>query len=109
MFVFPVAALIVSSACGFAQTAPLFCARPPVGSVVAEPEDLNSKDGILSVELTYRNIRGPNGKLLYCYLYKDGAQAPTLRLQPGDFLILRLKNELTQVPASGTDSARSLV
>jgi FtsP/CotA-like multicopper oxidase with cupredoxin domain len=30
----------------------------------------------------------------YCYLAKDGSEAPTLRLKPGDLLILRLKNEV---------------
>ena len=30
----------------------------------------------------------------YCYLYKDGSQAPNLRLNPGDLLILTLRNEL---------------
>ena len=30
----------------------------------------------------------------YCYQYKDGSQAPTLRLHPGDWLVLRLSNDL---------------
>ena len=30
----------------------------------------------------------------YCYVTPDGAQSPTLRLHPGDLLVLRLKNEL---------------
>jgi len=34
----------------------------------------------------------------YCYVTADGTQSPTLRLLPGDLLILRLKNELT-IPA----------
>ncbi len=27
--------------------------------------------------------------------YEDGSEAPTLRLKPGDLLILHLKNEVT--------------
>ena len=38
----------------------------------------------------------------YCYVTADGTQSPTLRLLPGDLLILRLKNELTE---SATQSA----
>jgi FtsP/CotA-like multicopper oxidase with cupredoxin domain len=39
----------------------------------------------------------------FCYLLPDGSQAPTLRLKPGDLLILRLKNELTAKPGNPTD------
>ena len=38
----------------------------------------------------------------YCYVTADGTQSPTLRLLPGDLLILRLKNELI---APATQSA----
>jgi FtsP/CotA-like multicopper oxidase with cupredoxin domain len=31
----------------------------------------------------------------YCYIADDGSQAPTLRLNPGDLLILSLKNQLS--------------
>ncbi len=108
VFVFAVAALIAGSACGFAQTSTKLCARPAAGSVVAEPEDLHSADGILNLELTYRNLPGPGGKPIYCYLYQDGSQAPTLRVQPGDLLVLRLKNELTRLPVSGASKAAAM-
>src|SRR5208282_526764 len=76
------------------------CPRPAAGSTVAEPEDLRSHDGVLRVELAYRNFVDANGQTRYCYMYKDGSEAPTLRLNPGDELILRLKNELTDVAKS---------
>jgi FtsP/CotA-like multicopper oxidase with cupredoxin domain len=38
----------------------------------------------------------------YCYVAADGAQSPTLRLLPGDLLILRLKNELTEPATQST-------
>jgi FtsP/CotA-like multicopper oxidase with cupredoxin domain len=74
--------------------APKVCPRPPAGSVVPEPEDLRSKNGVLEVDVTYRNHVDANGQMLYCYQYKDGSQAPTLRLHPGDWLVLRLRNDL---------------
>jgi FtsP/CotA-like multicopper oxidase with cupredoxin domain len=74
---------------------PEICPRPAVGATVPEPEDLRSKDGVLRVELTYRNVVDANGRMRYCYVSKDGSQSPTLRLKPGDDLILSLKNELT--------------
>ncbi|HTW22856.1 MAG TPA: multicopper oxidase domain-containing protein [Candidatus Baltobacteraceae bacterium] len=67
--------------------------RPSAGSVVQEPEDLSSRNGVLRVDLTYRNFVDAAGQLRFCYVYKDGTEAPTLRLKPGDLLVLRLKNE----------------
>jgi FtsP/CotA-like multicopper oxidase with cupredoxin domain len=77
------------------------CARPAAGSIVADPEELRSDNGVLKLELTYRNFKTADGRAQYCYQYKDGSEAPTLRLQPGDLLILRLKNALTGLPSTG--------
>jgi hypothetical protein len=41
----------------------------------------------------------------YCYLLADGTQSPTLRLRPGDLLILSLKNELTEFRSANTKSS----
>jgi FtsP/CotA-like multicopper oxidase with cupredoxin domain len=79
-----------------AQEAPTeTCPRPSQGSVVPEPEDLRSQNGILKVDLTVRNFVEPSGSIRYCYVYGDGSQSPTLRLNPGDLLILNLKNDLS--------------
>jgi FtsP/CotA-like multicopper oxidase with cupredoxin domain len=74
--------------------------RPTAGSVVGEPEDLRSQNGVLRVDFTYRNSVDANGQESYCYLYENRIEAPTLRLKPGDLLVLTLKNELTPSPAS---------
>lgn len=71
------------------------CPRPSVGSVVPEPEELQSHDGVLKVHLTYRNYLDRYGHKRYCYADANGAESPVLRLKPGDLLILDLKNELT--------------
>jgi FtsP/CotA-like multicopper oxidase with cupredoxin domain len=81
---------------------PDICPRPAAGSIVADPEELRSDKGVLELELTYRNFKAADGREQYCYQYKDGSEAPTLRLQPGDLLILRLKNALTR-PSPATD------
>jgi FtsP/CotA-like multicopper oxidase with cupredoxin domain len=78
-----------------AQEAAYVCPRPAPGGAVPEPADLRSHDGVLRVDLTIRNVVGPTGSKRYCYLLPDGTQSPTLRLHPGDLLILRLKNALT--------------
>jgi FtsP/CotA-like multicopper oxidase with cupredoxin domain len=74
------------------------CPRPAPGAAVTEPHALRSDHGVLRVALTLRNVREPDGALRYCYLLADGTQSPTLRLAPGDTLILTLKNALS-VPA----------
>jgi FtsP/CotA-like multicopper oxidase with cupredoxin domain len=81
-----------------ARTAENSCSRPAPGSVVPEPRELRSQDGVLRVELAIRNNRAPGAAARFCYVLPDGSEAPTLRLSPGDLLILRLKNELVEFP-----------
>jgi FtsP/CotA-like multicopper oxidase with cupredoxin domain len=69
------------------------CSRPSVRSVISEPEDLRSVNGVLRVDFTYRSSFDAEGRLRYCYVTKDGSQSPNLRLHPGDWLILTLKND----------------
>src|SRR5277367_5624907 len=80
------------------------CFRAPEGSTLPEPKDLYSENGVLKVDLAYRSFREPSGKMRYCYVAQDGSQSPTLRLHPGDTLILRLQNE-----ANGSSRPASMV
>jgi FtsP/CotA-like multicopper oxidase with cupredoxin domain len=77
------------------------CHRPSPGSVVPEPEDLRSRNGVLKVELTIYNHIEADGSVQYCYIAPDGSESPNLRLNPGDLLILDLKNDLTEPAAPG--------
>lgn len=76
------------------------CPRPVPGSLVTEPEDLRSEQGVLNVELTVHNVKEADGNTRYCYLLPDGSQSPTLRLHPGDLLVLKLKNAVTSTDSS---------
>jgi FtsP/CotA-like multicopper oxidase with cupredoxin domain len=98
---FPCAALAQSAG----TRAKDVCPRPAAGSEISEPEDLRSVNGVLRVTFSYRNFRGANGQMRYCYLYKDGSQAPNLRLHLGDWLILTLKNDLKAFPNAPWGSA----
>ena len=96
IWLFAAALFFMGPACVWAQTGePEVCPRPAAGSAVPEPQDLRSENGVLKVEFTYRNFTDAKGQMRYCYVSNDGSQAPTLRLKPGDELILRLKNEVT--------------
>ena len=79
------------------------CRREPEAGTARQPADLRSKDGVLKVTLKVRNSLDPHGHMRYCYVDDNGNQSPTLRLQPGDTLILTLKNEIS-VSAMGSSS-----
>lgn len=81
------------------------CNRPAPGSVLPEPRNLSSQNGVLRVDLSVRNYRESDGSTRYCYLLADGSASPTLRLHPGDELILRLTNELTNTERESGASA----
>ncbi|WGR92644.1 multicopper oxidase domain-containing protein [Bradyrhizobium sp. ISRA443] len=76
------------------------CARPEPGSAIAEPVELRSRDGILEVDLSVHDERLPDGTSRYCYLTSDGKPSPTLRVKPGDRLVIHFKNDLVDLPAA---------
>ena len=73
------------------------CPRPRLGSTVEEPEDLRSQNGVLEVELTANDTAEANGATLYCYTDAAGRESPNLRVNPGDLVIIHLKNALTDL------------
>jgi FtsP/CotA-like multicopper oxidase with cupredoxin domain len=76
------------------------CPRPQPGSVVAEPVDLRSKNGVLELELIARNQRESDGRTRYCFTDGDGHESPNLRVNPGDLVILHLRNQMTDLDGS---------
>ena len=67
--------------------------------MVSNPFDLNSHNGVLNTALTLRSE-----KLVYleeCFIYQDTSgvvEAPTLRVSPGDRVVLALTNRLLYTP-----------
>lgn len=76
--------------------------------MVLAPQELRSENGLLQVELSLRNSVDTQGWMRYCYLDQSGNQAPTLRLKPGDLLVLKLKNELPSTSSSMNSSAGAI-
>jgi FtsP/CotA-like multicopper oxidase with cupredoxin domain len=85
----------------YAQGAEEVCPRPSPGSIVSEPADLRSRNGVLKLELTAHNAKQNDGSTRYCFIDENGEESPTLRVNPGDLVILTLKNDLT---ASSADA-----
>jgi FtsP/CotA-like multicopper oxidase with cupredoxin domain len=81
----------------YAQVAADVCPRPLPGSRVQEPEDLRSHGGVLKAELTVHNEKLADGTTRYCYIDENGKESPNLRVNPGDLVILGLKNDLTNL------------
>ncbi|NEU99660.1 multicopper oxidase family protein [Bradyrhizobium uaiense] len=79
------------------QTQRDVCARPEPGSVLAEPGELRSRDGVLETDLSVHDEKLPDGTSRYCYLTSDGKPSPTLRLKPGDQLVIHFKNDLVDL------------
>ena len=76
------------------------CVRPEPGSEISEPQELRSRDGVLELDLAIDDQKLPDGTTRYCYVTSDGKLSPTLRLKPGDQLVIRLKNDLVDYAAA---------
>ncbi len=76
------------------------CPRPSAGSSVVNPPELQSHNGTLELTLhmRYQRTQPSEGPPRYCYVTDDGLESPTLRVLPGDELIIHLHNELPQLP-----------
>ena len=72
------------------------CPRPTEGAVVTNPPELRSHHGVLelSLHLRYEQTKVSEGPPRYCFVTDDGLESPTLRVLPGDKLIIHLHNDL---------------
>ena len=77
------------------------CPRPPIGSVVEDPPSVSSAGGMLRLDLFFRTFVDRYRQTRYCYVSPDRLQAPTLRVRPGDEVVLTLTNDLPRVEAAG--------
>ena len=76
------------------------CARYSTGSVVSAPPELRSQNGVLEVTMKFQTATDSRGLVRYCYVTDSGLQAPTLRVSPGDKLIIHFQNDLPSTSAS---------
>jgi FtsP/CotA-like multicopper oxidase with cupredoxin domain len=74
-------------------------------SVVSASPDLKSQYGILDVTFTLQTATDSQGVVRYCYVTNTGLEAPTLRVNPGDQLIIHFTNNLpANVPSRTGDN-----
>ncbi len=79
-----------------AQSPTDICPRPADGATISNPPELRSEHGKLelSLHLKYQQTLVGQGPPRYCYITDDGLESPTLRVFPGDKLIIHLHNDL---------------
>ncbi len=98
--------LLLGASLASAQTiCPL---RPSPGTPVENPLDLYSQNGTLTLDLLLQNQKENDGYMHYCYVYLyngTAIEAPTLRLNPGDHLVLNLTDNI-QAPYDRYGAAR---
>ena len=81
------------------------CARYSAGSVVSPPPELESQNGVLEVTMKFLTVTDSQGLVRYCYVTDTGLEAPTLRVSPGDQLIIHFQNLLPAASsANGSDN-----
>jgi FtsP/CotA-like multicopper oxidase with cupredoxin domain len=78
--------------------------RPDVGVPVNDALSLSSANGVLNAELTMKHSVDQSGYTHYCYIYdsdKGEVEAPTLRLNQGDNLLLDVKDRIEVDDSAG--------
>jgi len=91
-------AILLAISCANAQNTAPACPRPQAGATVENPPEVRSQNGVLevSLHLRYQQTMVSEGPPRYCYVTDDGAESPTLRVRPGDRLIIHLHNDLPE-------------
>ena len=79
------------------------CARFAAGSATTAPPELKSLNGVLEVTFKFLTATDSQGLARYCYVTDTGLEAPTLRVNPGDQLIIHFQNDLPATPASAAN------
>jgi FtsP/CotA-like multicopper oxidase with cupredoxin domain len=76
------------------------CPRPAGGSDVQRPPDLYSQNGKLDIVLGYYTAMDAAGRTLFCFVTDDGLESPTLHVNPGDTIHIKLTNKLPSMPGA---------
>ena len=84
------------------------CARAATGSATTAPPELESQNGVLEVTFKFLTATDAQGLVRYCYVTDTGLQAPTLRVNPGDRLIIHFQNDLPAVAGNMAGMKMSL-
>ena len=74
------------------------CPRLAAGSIVQNPPSLFSQHGVLTANFSYQTTTDTDGRTLFCFMTPDGLENPTLRVHPGDQLVINVTNNTPAMP-----------
>jgi FtsP/CotA-like multicopper oxidase with cupredoxin domain len=97
-------AKMASAAGSGSDAADSVCPRSATGSVITPPTELESANGVLEVTFKFLTVTDSQGLTRYCYITDTGLQAPTLRVSPGDKLIIHFQNSLPAATATSSNN-----
>ncbi len=80
------------------------CPRLAAGSALHNPPALVSRHGVLMARFSYQTTTDEDGRTLFCFMTPDGAENPTLRVHPGDNLIIKVTNNTPAAPVKCTST-----
>ncbi|MFY9949202.1 MAG: copper oxidase, partial [Candidatus Sulfotelmatobacter sp.] len=103
--------VIIFCSCCWSAAAAQCPARPASGTVVQDALSLYSTGGILNAGLTMGYSVDAAGYSHYCYKYQSAAgtvEAPTLRVNPGDQLVLNVVDGITPDGASSKSAMHQM-
>jgi len=78
------------------------CPRFAAASAIPAPSELESQNGVLEVTFKFLTVTDSQGLVRYCYITDTGLEAPTLRVSPGDKLIIHFQNDLPAATAASS-------
>ena len=79
------------------------CARPPAQSEVPAPPDIFSVNGKIDIAMNYYTSMDDAGRTLFCFVTSDGMESPTLHVNPGDTIRIKLTNMVPPVPGAPSE------
>jgi FtsP/CotA-like multicopper oxidase with cupredoxin domain len=90
-----------------AQAQTEVCPRFAAGGIIEKPPEIHSQHGVLELglHLRYQQTLSSEGPLRYCLVTDDGVESPTLRVYPGDRLIIHLHNDLPPWRGHGSQTS----
>jgi FtsP/CotA-like multicopper oxidase with cupredoxin domain len=74
------------------------CPRLAAGSIVQNPPSLFSQHRVLTANFSYQTTTDTDGRTLFCFMTPDGLENPTLRVHPGDQLVINVTNNTPAMP-----------
>jgi FtsP/CotA-like multicopper oxidase with cupredoxin domain len=93
-------AKMASQATSGSDAADQVCPRSAAGSTVTAPPELKSSGGTFEATLNFQTVNDAQGLVRYCFVTSPSLQSPTLRVNPGDTLIIHFNNNLPVTAAS---------